>query len=424
MKKFFYFPLLVAVLVLSSCCKTVPNYTKLIPEEADVVIRLDIRQMSKKSGLTGNDKMMKKAEEFIKSEFTGKVREKMLAIFNDPAEAGLDLRDPVFLYFVSGPENNFGIVGAIWKADRFTELLNVLAGEMGTEKVHTGDINYVRLSNVMLCYNDDWFCFTPTDEEVDAKAQAQAIVKRYESDSKSIADNAGFRKMCEKRGLAQVFIKGETIGTALDGIMGYMYDNNPDFASFYEEESAFGEMEEIADSVVIPDDADVAEKDVAEEEEVAEEEDAMFTEPMEPDNDNYRSSASELAKKMGYDLEKVGVILEFSMKNGEAAFTSEIVPFDNETQKALKAIDKELGGKQEGFCLRVNFGALKQFAKIADNLSSDDVLFMQMAANFVKYIELKYEGNCMVSLRMKTHDQSKTPVQSLVEMVSNYLDFI
>ena len=160
------------------------------------------------------------------------------------------------------------------------------------------------------------------------------------------------------------------------------------------------------------------------EEEVAEEEDAMFTEPMEPDNDNYRSSASELAKKMGYDLEKVGVILEFSMKNGEAAFTSEIVPFDNETQKALKAIDKELGGKQEGFCLRVNFGALKQFAKIADNLSSDDVLFMQMAANFVKYIELKYEGNCMVSLRMKTHDQSKTPVQSLVEMVSNYLDFI
>ncbi len=94
MKKFFYFPLLLAVLVLSSCCKTVPNYTKLIPEEADVVIRLDIRQMSKKSGLTGNDKMMKKAEEFIKSEFTGKVREKMLAIFNDPAEAGLDLRDP------------------------------------------------------------------------------------------------------------------------------------------------------------------------------------------------------------------------------------------------------------------------------------------------------------------------------------------
>lgn len=425
MKKFFYLPLLVAVIVLSSCSKSVPDYTRLIPEDAGVVVRLDIRQMSKKSGFTGNDKLMNKIESFIKSETSGKTKEKILAILNDPKEAGLDLRDPVFIYGSSNMDNKLGVVGAVWNADSFTDLLNVMAQEAGIEKVKTGDINYIKMFDMLVCYNNDWFFITPFDADGnDAKAQADGIVKRYEKGDKSMADNEGFRQMCLKKGVMQVFVKGETMGSVFDNMMSYY---NPEYTILEEDTCEVEEgvvPEDFNSEAVEEPSLDDPAKDLPLAPEADEDEDIMICEPEPCDYDNNGKSSREMAKKMGFELESVGTIFEFSMKRGEAAITAELVAVKDDAKKALKELDKSMGGKQEGFCFRMNFGMVKQMARISEDLDEDDAMIMQMVANFVKYIELKYEGNCMLTLRMKTIDQDKTPLQSIVDMAMKYLQYL
>ena len=428
MKKFFYLPLLLVIVLMTSCSKSVPSYTCLIPEDASVVVRLDIRQLSKKSGFGKSDVLKNRIKDFIKSEFSGKAKEKILAILDDPKEAGLDLRDPVFFFGGSEQSDAMGLVGAVWDADSFTELLNVVAQEASIEKVKTGDINYIQMFNSLICYNDDWFYITQYDMEQDnAKAQADNIVKRYEKGDKSIADNQGFRQMCQKRGIMQVFVKGEVAGDFVDNIMNNY--RTPSFAEY--EDYAYIEEEpveeEVADSELVAmnePSLDNPTKDLPEAAEVEDDEDAMICEPEPADNDNYREDCAEMAKKLGFELESVGVIFDFTMNRGEAAITNEIVAVKDDAKKALKELDKSMGGKQEGFCFRVNFGMLKQMAKISDSINSEDAMIMQMVANFVKYIELKYEGNCMLTLRMKTVDQDKTPLQSLVDIAMQYLQYL
>lgn len=427
MKKLFYLPLLMAIVLMASCSKSVPNYTRLIPEDADVVVRLDIRQLSKKSGFGKNGKLKEKIEQMVKDEVSGKAREKILDILNDPKEAGLDLRDPVFIYGSSNRDNKMGVVGAVWNADSFTDLLNVLAQEAGIEKVKTGDINYIKMFDLLVCYNDDWFFITPFDSDADnAKAQAEDIVKRYEKGDKSMADNEGFRQMCLKKGVMQVFVKGETMGSVVDNMMSYY---NPEYTileeDYAEEEEAVVEEEE---AIVEEEEAIVKEEEAvvenAEAPEVADGEDIMMCEPEPGDYDNSRKGSREMAKKLGFELESVGTIFEFSMKRGEAAITAEMVAVKDDAKKALKELDKNMGGKQEGFCFRVNFGMLKHMARLSEDIDEDEAMIMQMVAGFVKYIELKYEGDCMLALRMKTVDQDKTPLQSIIDMAMNYLQYM
>lgn len=425
MKRFFYLPLLMLIVLMASCSKSVPNYTRLIPEDADVVVRLDIRQMSKKSGFGKNDVLKNKIKEFIKSEFSGKAKEKILAILDDPKQAGLDLRYPVFFYGSSDADNSIGLVGAVWDADDFTDLLNVMAQEAGIEKVTTGELNYLKMFDMLVCYNNDWFFVAPYNTDLDnAKAQAGEIAKRYEKAEKSMADNEGFRQMCMKKGLMQVFVKGEAMGSVVDNMMSYY---NPEYTILEEDtvevEEAVVDYDEIPEAVEEPS-IDNPSNDLPEAPEVAEGEDIMMDETEPWDYDENKQPSREMAKKMGFELESVGMIFEFSMKRGEAAISAEMVAVKDDAKKALKELDKDLGGKQDGFCFRLNFGMLKQLVNISEDMDSDDAMIMRMVANFVKYIELKYEGNCMLTLRMKTFDQDKTPLQSIVDLAMNYLQYL
>ena len=426
MKKIFYLPLLMLIVLMASCSKSVPNYTRLIPEDADVVVRLDVRQMSKKSGFGKNDKLKAKIEQFIKSELSGKAKEKILAILDDPKQAGLDLRYPVFFYGSSNDENSVGLVGAVWDADDFTDLLNVMAQEAGIGKVTTGELNYLKMFDLLFCYNDDWFFIAPYNADLDnAKAQAEAVAKRYDKADKSMADNEGFRQMCMKKGLMQVFVKGETMGAVVDNMMSYC---NPEYTiledddDYMEEEEAVVDEDEIPEPVEEPS-IDDPTKDLPEPPEVADGEDIMpCDEPC--DDEKCNRPSRKMAEKMGFELESVGMIFEFSMKRGEAALSAEMVAVKDDAKKALKALDKDLGGKQDGFCFRLNFGMLNQYVNLTEDMDRDDAMIMQMVANFVKYIELKYEGNCMLTLRMKTFDQDKTPLQSILDMAMSYLQYM
>ena len=139
------------------------------------------------------------------------------------------------------------------------------------------------------------------------------------------------------------------------------------------------------------------------------------------DDDEIQKSIERL---LGFRMKDVALIFDFSMGLGNAALTAQLTPVADAAKAQLKELDANLGGKQEGFCFRLNFGMLKQLARHLDQIETSESVIMQMAAKFVKYVELKYDGNCTMALTLKTVNQDKTPLQSLIDTVSSYLDLL
>lgn len=65
MKKYYLF-LMAAVLALLSSCSKVPEYAKVIPDDAVFVMRIDAKQLAEKSGIGDNDKAKKQFAKMLK----------------------------------------------------------------------------------------------------------------------------------------------------------------------------------------------------------------------------------------------------------------------------------------------------------------------------------------------------------------------
>lgn len=421
-KFYLSFIMLITALMLASCCNDVPDYAKLIPKDAAIVIRVDVRQISKKSGFGDNDKLKKKIENVVKENMSGKVKEKVMAIIDDPAEAGLDLRDPVFIY-ITPEHSQGGIVGAVYKAEKFEELLNVFAKETGVDKVKKdGDQYYIDFGGVLVTFNDDWFHIGALNDG-DAKQAAKALVKRFESEKNSIVDNEGFKKMCEKDGLAQLFIQGEWVYNNYEEIFGlgrtyYDYEELGPVEQYPYDEVESDSMKVESDSM--EDLNPVEEYPYDEVESDSMDNDYDDYEPYRPydeepwTTDTPKNPFDGLKDMLGIDINNLAAIFDLNMDKGEASISVELAAVKEKGKKQMEDIDKMLGGKKEGFYFRFNFGFIDRLAK---NLSGYEAKQASMVAKLLKFVELKYEGDCKLTLRVVTNDDDNTPLQTILEMV-------
>ena len=127
--------LMAVAFLLSSCSKT-PKSAKLIPENANVVMRFDVKQIAEKSGLGKDDKIKNELKgELKKSGLPKTLQTKMEAILDAPAKSGVDLREPIFAYVVAAPKPKVGIVGSVLDAKEFESLINDVSKEMGGEQL-------------------------------------------------------------------------------------------------------------------------------------------------------------------------------------------------------------------------------------------------------------------------------------------------
>lgn len=375
-KFFLMLTMLIVALVLASCSKSVPDYAKIIPKDAAVVARIDVRQISKKSGYGDSDKMKGKVEKFINENTSGELKKKMKEIMEDPAEAGLDLRDPVLIYAKPDTEE-IGILGTIYKANKFEELLNAIAKDAGIDKVKkaSGDLRYFAYRQAVITFNDDWFAINNIEsfEAEDAKAVAKAVAKRCDNEKKSIVDNEAFRKMCEKDGIAQLFVNGQ-----------YAYDIAPDIIGsrqYYE---------------------------------------PMYDEyGMVPPVVERENPLDKVKEILGIDIKNVNGILDLTMDDGEMTLTGELLS-TKDNEKLVDIIDGFFGDKDESTYIRLNFSFIEQMAK---QLSGYEAKQAKMAAKLLKYVELKYEGNAKVTARLVTNDDDNTPLQTILEIVKKEYGF-
>ena len=246
------------VVVLLSSCTKVPGSAKLIPENATVVMRLDVRQMAECSGLTDDGQMKSELKKMLKdANFSRSLSEKIEKIMDDPSKVGLDLRDPVFVYFIqsAGPDFanmesltmeadsllekeempseesvvketeaelefadnlpvppsadnvEFGVVGTIYNAKDFADFLNELQKEAGEEPIREKDgLYYLMEDEMTFVFNKDYFYLSHKDYAGKQEDEVLAAFRKQFDDGveESMYENDFFRTMCKKEGVMQM----------------------------------------------------------------------------------------------------------------------------------------------------------------------------------------------------------------------------
>ena len=192
--------LLIAVFVLSSCAKSSKN-ARFIPDNA-AVVSIDVKQMFEKAKLGENEEAKKKFLETVESSAKNQESKDLVKkIVDDPAKAGLDLREPIYLFGTD--ENDFAALGTILDKDDFTQLLNTLSKEGGSESVvkEKDGVQYLEDSQAAVFFNDEVFYITQ------GKKIDDIIAKFKNDDTKgTMAESEDFAKLTAAQGFIKALI--------------------------------------------------------------------------------------------------------------------------------------------------------------------------------------------------------------------------
>ncbi len=193
--------LLIAVFVLSSCSKSSQKNAKFIPDNA-AVISIDVKQIIEKSKIADNADAKKKLqatmEEGVKNQETKNLIKK---IMEDPTKAGIDLTEPIFVFFADNNDKQ-AAVATISSKDDFLELANALQKEDGGEPVKEKDgIQYIQDGKTVVAFDDAAF-FISESYSLD-----DVIAKFKNDDTKgTMAENDDFAKLAEAKGFIKALI--------------------------------------------------------------------------------------------------------------------------------------------------------------------------------------------------------------------------
>ena len=86
------------LLVVTSCQK-MPEHAKVIPDDAQVVLRIDFEQLASKSGVGNDDAIKQQLGKMLESDLSGGQLATAKSILDDPEESGIDFSEPVFLAY-------------------------------------------------------------------------------------------------------------------------------------------------------------------------------------------------------------------------------------------------------------------------------------------------------------------------------------
>lgn len=201
--------LLIAVVVLSSCSKS-SQIARFIPENA-TVISIDVKQIFEKSKLGDNEAAKKELLRTIKENADNKkAKDLFLEIVDNPAKAGVDLREPIFC-FVDKEEEEEAIVGTILDKDDFAEMMNALAEDSSEEVKEKDGIMYQQRGGYTIAFDDATFYISQNRE-------IREIVKIFKNDDthKTMAESDDFAKLLDGNGLIKVLIPMAALDEAAD----------------------------------------------------------------------------------------------------------------------------------------------------------------------------------------------------------------
>ena len=87
-----------AVLLFASCTNDA-DYANLIPDDAYVVAKFNVAQIIDKADINSDNSLTETLIDGIKdADLTAETKDKLTEIINNPAELGIDVRKPIYLY--------------------------------------------------------------------------------------------------------------------------------------------------------------------------------------------------------------------------------------------------------------------------------------------------------------------------------------
>ena len=153
------------------------------------------------------------------------LQDKVEAVVADPAEAGIDLREPLFVFGSQSFEGHVGLIGAIHSRDKLTELLDALAKDAGADRcIERDGYTYFELDGDPIVFNDDWFMLTNKSYDQDESDVIAEVSKRFEADEEnSIRSNEAFKELCKSEGDVQLLLLGKGLAE-IDGMRRELQD--------------------------------------------------------------------------------------------------------------------------------------------------------------------------------------------------------
>lgn len=178
-----------AMLVFTGC-QSGDSYRNLVPADAVVVSSYNLQTLFEESKFTDSN-LPSKIEEFLDDIEDDALRDKCEAILKDPAEAGIDLRKPIYCFLT--PDMTGGIVMKTYKESKVEELLEAL--RKGTDsdmsRIKEGDgYKYVTDTDVIIAFNSDAVLFLVNNAETSKlKRKVEKLMSVDEEDRYFAQDN-------------------------------------------------------------------------------------------------------------------------------------------------------------------------------------------------------------------------------------------
>lgn len=205
---------LLSIALLAASCSGTPEYANAIPDDAAVVARFDVVQIAEKSGTGGSQELKDMALRLVrKADLSRSAADKIEAVLKNPAEAGLDLREPVLFFAADSYENHAALVGAVHSRDKLTDLLNTMAKEADCERVkEKQELSYAAFNECFIAYDDDWFFITGINYDQEPEDVLSNVRRRFDAkEESSIRENEAFKEMCKSKADCQVLLLGKGI---------------------------------------------------------------------------------------------------------------------------------------------------------------------------------------------------------------------
>ena len=224
MKRLSFLWMLVAtVMLLASCSKK--QAARLIPEDAVVVVRLDVTKMLKGAGADSDDSSLKKwlRKEIKNANFDKETRQRLLDVVDDPTNSGIDFTEPLYVFVGGDLQRNvdYGVVGTVASGGDLNTLIETILSDNDELMLEEGDggTRYVAQRDMAFIYTDDWFYFGPVEmgrgREPKVDDTIETLLARADGEG-SLQGNQALQKMEEQPGLAQLLL----LGSGLDGKRG------------------------------------------------------------------------------------------------------------------------------------------------------------------------------------------------------------
>lgn len=200
---------LIVMVCLASCSDT-PKYARVISKDAALVVRVDVKQIAEKAQTAGSKQLADKLTAQLAAQgLPVEAQEKLKKIFEDPAEAGIDLRKPVFIFVENFESNVAGMVAAVHDADKLAELVNTMAKQdNGVQLVKDDGLNILKAGGAMTLMFDDDILLCMENEAVN-DVVAEGKRRMLATDDQGILERDDFKQLCKAKTDVQLLVSGK-----------------------------------------------------------------------------------------------------------------------------------------------------------------------------------------------------------------------